>query len=343
MRKWRIGIIGCGSVSDFHIEAIRGIDDAELVYVSSRNEAKVKSTAEHAGCAWTTDYRELLASSEVDIVAVTTSSGSHASIGMEVIAAGKHLIVEKPLAMNALDAANLVAAAEQQGVMISIISQRRFEAQHQTVKRMLEEGRLGKLLLIEVSLPFYRTQDYYDMADWRGTIAEDGGALMNQGIHSLDLLLWMGGEVRTVFGKIATKTHNIEAEDLGVAIVEFQNGALGTIMASTSIQPGFPASLNLYGEKGSIKLEGATIVHWSVPGVAEPKWNQSSLYGGVNDPRSIVADYHQSQYLDIITSLENGAKPLVSGEDGLRAVQLVEAIYRSSNKNEQVHVTEIKV
>ncbi|MFD0961803.1 Gfo/Idh/MocA family protein [Paenibacillus chungangensis] len=336
MSKWKFGIIGCGSVADFHFEAIREIDDAALSYVSSRNEAKVKAVAEREGCAWTTDYRELIGSPDVDIVCVTTSSGSHAAIGMEVIAAGKHLVVEKPLAMNVKEAAGLIAAAYNRGVTLSVISQRRFEVQHQAVKRVLDDGAIGRLLLVEVSLPFYRTQDYYDTADWRGTIAEDGGALMNQGIHSIDLMLWMGGEVRTVFGKTATQTHHIEAEDLGLAIVQFHNGAYGTIMASTSIQPGFPACINLYGEKGTIKLEGNSIVHWSVPGVAEPKWNQQARYGGVNDPRSIAADFHQSQFLDIISSIETGAKPLVSGEEGMRAVQLVESIYESAAKNTQL-------
>lgn len=339
MSKWKFGIIGCGSVADLHIEALRGIEDVELTLISSRSEDKVKAVAEREGCGWTTNYRELIESSEVDIVCVTTSSGSHAAIGLEVIRAGKHLVVEKPIAMTTKEAADMIAAAKERGVMLSVISQRRFEAQHQAVKRVLEEEALGKLLLAEVSLPFYRSQEYYDTADWRGTIAEDGGALMNQGIHSLDLLLWMAGEVRTVFGKVATQTHSIEAEDLGLAILQFQSGAYGTIMASTNIQPGFPACINLYGEKGCIKLEGASIVHWSVPGVSEPKWNQASRYGGVSDPRSISSDYHQSQFLDVISSIETGVKPLVRGEDGLRAVQLVEAIYESSARSKQISLT----
>jgi UDP-N-acetyl-2-amino-2-deoxyglucuronate dehydrogenase len=338
MTMWKFGIIGCGSAADFHIEAIRQIEDASLTFVSSRNEARVKAIAKQENCVWTTDYQELIHSPDVDVVSVTTSSGSHARIGLDVLNAGKHLVLEKPIAMNTHDAAMLVRTAKERGVTLSVISQRRFEAQHQAVKRVLDEGALGRLLLVEASLSFSRTQDYYDTADWRGTIAEDGGVLMNQGIHSLDLLLWFAGEIQTVFGKLATQTHIIEAEDLGLAILQFKNGAFGTIMASTSIQPGFPATINLYGEKGTIKLEGSSIVHWTVPGRSEPNWTQARTYGGVSNPRSIVSDFHQSQFIDVMASIETGIEPLVTGEDGLRAVQLVEAIYESSAKGVQLNM-----
>ncbi|MFD0713834.1 Gfo/Idh/MocA family protein [Paenibacillus sp. GCM10027626] len=338
MKVWNFGLIGCGSVADFHIEAIRQIEGARLACISSRNEEKAKAAAEREGCEWTSDYHILLARPDIDIVCVTTSSGSHASIGVDVLRAGKHLVIEKPIAMTAADAELLVQTAKQCGRKLSVISQRRFEAQHQAVKRVLEDGAIGKLLLAEISLPFYRSQQYYDSADWRGTIAEDGGALMNQGIHSIDLLLWFAGEVGSVFGKLATQTHRMEAEDLGLAIVQFKNGAFGTIMASTSIQPGFAASINLYGERGTIKLEGSSIVHWTVPDRPEPSWIHTGSYGGVTDPRSIVSDYHQSQLLDVIAAIETGIEPLVTGEDGLRAVQLVEAIYKSAAESSQIQL-----
>lgn len=338
MAIWKFGIIGCGSVADFHIEAIRQIEDATLTVVSSRNEAKAKAVADKENCAWVTDYEELLRRSDVDIVCVTTSSGSHAKIGLDVLRAGKHLVLEKPIAMNSNDAKELIRTAKEHGVKLSVISQRRFEAQNQAIKRVLDEGALGKLLLAEVAIPFYRSQAYYDSADWRGTIAEDGGALMNQGIHCLDLMLWFAGEVQTVFGQTATQTHRMEAEDLGLAILQFKNGAFGTIMASTSIQPGFAATINLFGEKGTIKLEGSSIVHWTVPGWNEPNWTQEDTYGGVSDPRSIVSDFHQSQLIDVMASIETGVEPLVKGEDGMKAVQLVETIYESAARGAQIRV-----
>ncbi|UKS30963.1 Gfo/Idh/MocA family oxidoreductase [Paenibacillus sp. HWE-109] len=336
MTKWRFGIIGCGSVADFHIEAIRQMEEAELTCVSSRNEAKAQKNAEQESCAWTTDYHELLSRADVDIVCVTTSSGSHARIGLDVLNAGKHLIIEKPIAMSSQEAMELVRTAKERGVILSVISQRRFEAQNQAIKRVLDEGSLGKLLLAELSIPFFRSQAYYESADWRGTRNEDGGVLMNQGIHGLDLLLWFAGEIQSVFGKIATQTHQMEAEDLGLALLQFKNGAFGTIMASTSIQPGFAATMNLYGDKGTIKLEGSSIVHWSVPGWSEPHWTQSHMYGGISDPRSIVSDFHQSQFIDVIAAIETGGEPLVTGEDGWKALQLVEMIYESAALGAQI-------
>jgi predicted dehydrogenase len=330
-------LIGCGTISDFHAEALRGIEGARLVAVAEPVEARAKKFADREKCAYVTDYHALLKRDDVQIVCVTTPSGSHAPIGMDVLRAGKHLVLEKPMAMTTRDAAELIRTAREKGVTLSVISQRRFEPQHQAIKKLLEEGALGKLLLTEVSLPFFRSQEYYDSAAWRGTIALDGGALMNQGIHSIDLMLWLSGPADSVIGKTATQAHKIEAEDLGLAIVQFKNGAFGTIMASTSIRPGFPSSINLYGDKGTIKLEGSSITHWTVPGHDKPEYNAVS-YGGVADPKAISFVYHQMQLTDIIRSIETKSPPKVLGEDGLRAVQLIEAIYKSSSSNFPVKI-----
>jgi len=330
MKTWRFGLIGCGAIADFHIRAITDLDNARITAVSSRNGDKAGKTGAQVQCEWTTDYRELLARNDVDIVAVTTSSGSHAEIGLEVLEAGKHLIIEKPVAMKAADARKMIRTAQARGVTFAVVSQRRFEPQHQLLRRLLDEGALGKLHLIETSVPFFRSQAYYDSASWRGTIDQDGGALMNQGIHSIDLFLWYGGSVSTVYGKIATMAHRMEAEDVGLAIVWFGSGTLGTIMASTAVQPGFPATLNLYGERGTVKLSGMDIVHWSVPGFEQPVIGESASYGGVADPLSIDYRYHRLQLAELLQALDSGRTPLVTGEDGLRSVQLIEGIYESS-------------
>ncbi|RAP75968.1 Gfo/Idh/MocA family protein [Paenibacillus montanisoli] len=336
---WRFGIIGCGTIADFHIEAIRGLAGASLTVVSSRTAAKAQAVAEREGCTWTGDYMELLRREDVDIVCVTASSGSHYRIGCAALAAGKHVVIEKPVAMRAAEAAELCRMAEERALTLSVISQRRFEPLHLEVKRIIAEGRLGKLLLAEVEVPFYRSQGYYDSAPWRGTIAEDGGALMNQGIHSIDLLLWFAGEASSVYGRTVTATHRMEAEDLGVAIVQFKSGALGTIMASTSISPGFPAAIRLYGSGGTIKLAGSDIVHWSVPGYeAPPSFGSSPAYGGVSDPRSISHHYHQLQLQNVMHAIESGSPPNVTGEDGFRAVQLIEAVYESSAAEREIRI-----
>ncbi|AZN43031.1 Gfo/Idh/MocA family protein [Paenibacillus albus] len=336
---WRFGIIGCGTIADFHIAAIRGLDGAKLTVVSSRDGTKAQAIAEREGCAWTVDYKELLQRNDVDIVCITTSSGSHYRIGHDALVAGKHVVIEKPLAMRAAEAEELCRLAEERGLMLSVISQRRFEPLHLEVKRIVAEGRIGKLLLAEVEVPFYRSQQYYDSSPWRGTIAEDGGAFMNQGIHSVDLLLWFAGEARAVYGRTVTQTHEMEAEDLGVAIVQFKSGALGTMMASTSITPGFPAAIRLYGSEGTIKLSGSNIEHWSVPGYdAPPVFAESPAYGGVSDPRSISHIYHQQQLSNVIESIEFVSQLAVTGGDGFRAIQLIEGIYESSAGGKEVRI-----
>lgn len=339
MKKWKFAIIGCGSIADFHLQALSEIEDAELVGVSSRREERAREVAEQAGCEWTTDYQELLNNPEVEIVNVTTSSGSHASIGMDVLRAGKHLLMEKPIAMSAADAEAMIRLAEEKNLTLAVVSQRRFEEHHQIVKRVLTEGKLGRLLYVDVACPFYRDQAYYDSADWRGTLAEDGGALMNQGIHSIDVMLWLAGPVQSVSGKVATQTHEMEAEDLGTALLTFENGALGSLMSSTSIQPGFNPHIHLYGEHGAIKIEGTDIVHWSVPNEPKPDLGETdSTGGGVTDPRAISTDNHKFQMEDLIEALNEGRAPLVTGQDGQRSVRLIEAIYESSKLKAEVAI-----
>jgi predicted dehydrogenase len=200
---------------------------------------------------------------------------------------------------------------------------------------VVTSGALGRLLLLEARCPYYRSQEYYDSADWRGTIAEDGGALMNQSIHSVDLLLWLGGPAREVVGRIATQTHRMEAEDLALAIVTFASGALGTITASTSIRPGFLPALDLFGEQGSIRLEGAAVTHWSVPGVEMPVSNGAAS-AGVANPQLASHEHHRTQLADVLAALEEGRAPAVTGEDGLRAVELVDGVYQSAKLNRAV-------
>ncbi len=330
MKTRGVAVLGCGTIGQTHIRAVREIDGLRLVGVSARRAEKARETAEREECLGTADYRELLGHPEVDLVTITTSSGSHGRIALEALEAGKHVLVEKPMAMTAEEAARVVASAREKGLTLSVVSQRRFEDQHQAVKRVVAEGALGRLLLVEVSCPYYRTQEYYDSADWRGKAAQDGGALMNQGIHSVDLMLWLAGPARSVSGLAATQTHRIEAEDLALAIVSFEGGAFGTIMASTSIQPGFSPALNLYGEKGTIKLEGAAIAHWTVPGIDRPEPAPQAASAGVRDPKLASHRHHLLQIEDVLQAIEHGRPPAVPGEDGWRAVQLVEGVYRSA-------------
>ena len=331
----RVALVGSGSIADQHLGALLEIPQAKVVGVYSRTEEKARKAAERAGCASTTDWKALVKREDVDLVDVVTSSGSHAEIVLAALQAGKHVLVEKPMAMTSREADQLVETARAKGCMLSVISQRRFEDQHVAVKKAVEEGAIGKLLLAEVSCPYYRTQAYYDSADWRGKIATDGGALMNQSIHSVDLLLWFAGPAASLTAKTATQTHRMEAEDLALVLVTFENGAFGTVMASTSIQPGFQPCLNLYGDKGTIKLEGASIVHWTVPGREKPA-SGAQASAGIATPKLSNHLQHKAQILDVLSALAEKRAPAVTGDDGRRAVAFVEAVYRSSASGQAV-------
>lgn len=325
-----VAVIGSGAIAEQHLSALKELPGVRLVGVSSRTESRARAAGERFGGRWTTDYRALLADPQVELVHVVTSSGSHAPITLEALEAGKHVLVEKPMAMNTQDARRLIQAARVRNRVLSVVSQRRFEEQHAAVHKVLEAGLLGRLLLIEASVPYYRSQAYYDSADWRGTVAQDGGALMNQGIHSVDLMLWFAGPARSVVGRTATQTHRMEAEDLALGIVSFESGAFGTVMATTSAQPGFAPALRLYGEKGTIWLEGASITHWTVPGAPEPPRSAAEPSAGVRDPRLTSHRFHLAQIRDVLEAIERGRPPAVTAEDGFRAVALVEALYASA-------------
>jgi predicted dehydrogenase len=328
---WGVAVVGgSGSIGGVHVRALKDIDRVRVVGLSSLREDRGQDIAMEHGCVFTTDPMALIRRDDVDLVSIATSSGSHAELALAAIAAGKHVVVEKPMAMTTEDARRVLDAARRQGVVVSVISQRRFEAIHQAVKRLLDEQALGKLLLLEAFCPYLRSQAYYDQAQWRGTVTEDGGALMNQAIHSVDLLLWFGGPAREVYGRCVTQTHSMEAEDLAVATITFASGALGTIMASTSIQPGFQATINLYGDKGTIKLEGASLAHFSVPGVTAPSDGEAQASTGVASPKLASHEHHRQQFADVIAAMETGRPPAVTGEDGLRAVELVCGVYRAS-------------
>jgi predicted dehydrogenase len=333
-----VAVVGCGGIGRMHLLAFKDLPRARLVALSSRRAERAREVAKEMGCEATDDPVALVRRPDVDVVSITTSSGSHAALALAAIDAGKHVVVEKPMAMTVDDAQKIIDTARARGVVLSVVSQRRFEPTHQRIKRLLDEGALGKLLLVEASCPYYRTQEYYASAEWRGTLADDGGALMNQSIHSVDLMLWLGGPAIEVYGHTATQTHKMEAEDMAVAVLRFASGALGSIMASTSIRPGFQPSLGLYGEKGTIKMEGAAVAHWTVPG-AEPPVGEAQASTGITSPQLASHEHHRAQMADVLEAIDAGRSPLVTGQDGLRAVEFVTGVYRASLTGKPVRLT----
>ena len=332
------GLIGYGAVADLHVRALQSIEGVRLVGAAGRNGDKAAAFAARYGGGFAAfgDVADLLARDDVDVVCIVTSSGSHAAYAEAALKAGKHVVVEKPLAMTSRECDRLIALAEERGLHLAGIFQRRCEPAYAKAKRMLDEGRIGRLLFVEAQTPFYRPQSYYDSADWRGTIAEDGGALMNQGIHQVDLMLWYGGEPVSVSGKAATATHVMEAEDLAAAVVEFAGGAFGLLSASTSFAPGFPPAVKLFGERGSIWLEGNAIVRWEVPDVPPPEQLGPASIEGGSDPMAISYANHQRQLADIAAAIAAGRTPSPSAREARAAVRLVEAVLESARTRREV-------
>jgi predicted dehydrogenase len=327
----RYALAGCGSVSQFHVQAIQSISQAELVAVFNRTPEKAQSVSERTGATWHADYADMLSRSDVDVVILCTASGMHAPMALEAIEAGKHVVVEKPLALTLEDAREVIRSAKEKGIILSVISQRRFEPAHQLLKKMIDHGEFGKILSGEIHVRFHRTPHYYASADWRGTPEMDGGALMNQAIHSIDLLCWLLGQVQSVSGVVHTRVHAIRAEDTAVGWVQFMDGAVGLIQGSTAMYPGFAPELHIYGERGAVRIVGSDIVTWMFEGNQPPKPDLATAVGtsGASDPQAIGAYYHEQQLRDITEAILDGRSPLITGEDGYRALQVVLGIYES--------------
>src|SRR5215212_8749369 len=256
-------IIGAGMVARYHATALKRIPGVRLVAVGRSDSARVEETAAQFGVPCLADEVGRLPADDVDAVCICTPSGLHAEQTIAAARAGKHVLVEKPMALTLADADAMIAACAQAGVRLGVALQRRTEPEFQRLQAAIGAGELGHLVLGSVSVPYLRSQSYYDSADWRGTWALDGGgALMNQGIHLVDLLLWLMGDAAEVRATATTLTHTIEVEDCVTATLRFANGALGSITATTAAAPGFPHRVEIYGDRGGVQIEGEQVVRW---------------------------------------------------------------------------------
>ena len=277
----------------------------------------------------------MLASDKIDVVCICTPSGNHAELSVAAMEKGKNVIVEKPMALTPEDCQWVVDTQNKTGKKCVVISQLRFSQTSKKVKEALADNKLGKLLECGVHMKFFRSEEYYNSSDWRGTWAMDGGgALMNQGIHGVDLMLYYMGDVKSVFAYCKTLRHNIEVEDTAVAAVEFKNGAVGVIEATTSVLPGYPRQIELCGSEGSIVLEEDSILKWDIQSQYEKtgKAENSSFA----DPTKISFMGHKAQIENLINHLENGEELLIDANEGRRSVELICAIYESSAKGEKI-------
>jgi UDP-N-acetyl-2-amino-2-deoxyglucuronate dehydrogenase len=338
-----IGIVGAGVIGAVHAEAVGLVPGARLAAVTDVDPGRAKALAATWDCAAEPDLAALLARGDVDVVLVCVPSGLHAEVGIQAAAAGKHLVVEKPVDVTLEATDRLIAAARANSVGVTVISQHRFDAGLGELRRLLDSGALGSLLLGEASTKWYRTQGYYDSAAWRGTWELDGGSLMNQGIHYLDLLLWAMGPAAEVTAICATQAHHVEVEDTTLALVRFASGAVGTVLSSTAAYPGFDQRLEITGTNGTVIVENGAITRRALAGdrgTAAPATadTRATERAAAASPGGIDPSSHAAQIADFLTAIDNGRDPAVTAEDARATLQVICAVYESARTGRPVAI-----
>jgi predicted dehydrogenase len=341
------GIIGCGMISKFHAKAIADLADADLVACFDLNPERAEALASEFGGKGYSDLSQMLANPGVDVVTICSPSGAHMEPCVAAAKAGKHVIVEKPLDVTVERCDAMITACQEAGVKLATIFPSRFHESSKLMKKAVDDGRFGTLALGDAYVKWFRTQEYYDSGAWRGTWKLDGGgALMNQAIHSVDLLLWLMGPAVEVMAHTATLAHErIEVEDVCTATIKFANGALGVIEATTAGYPGSLKKIELSGSKGTAILEEEDIIKWEF---AEPLAEDEALRkemqgktqtgGGAADPAAIGHHAHAELFRDFLDALKEDRAPLIDGHEGRRSVELILAIYESAKTGQAVKI-----
>ena len=342
----KYALIGCGRIATNHVTAAVN-NNLEIVAVCDVVPEKMEAILEKHNLADDksikryTDYKKMLEENDLELVSIATESGKHAAIALDAIDAGVNVIIEKPMAMNMADAEKIIKRAAEKHVKVSACHQNRFNVAIQEVRKAIEGNRFGKLSHASINVRWNRNKGYYDQAPWRGTWEEDGGCLMNQCIHGIDLLRWMmGDEVVEVYGATRQQFHDyLEAEDVGVAVVKFKNGAIGTIEGTTNVYPqNLEETLYLFGENGTVKVGGKstnTIDVWDFKDeTAEDQKNK----GLEEETSNVYGNGHTSLFADVIEAIKEDRTPYVDGVAGRNALEMVLAIYKSQKEGAPVRL-----
>lgn len=338
MNEVRFGILGCGVIAPTHASAIERIASARLIAVADILEDRAQKFSEKFGAEqFYTDYNELLKRDDIDAISICSPHYLHGPMGIAAARAGKHVLVEKPMAITLMEADEMIAECEKANVKLGAIFQHRFDQSAQCIRAAIDEGRLGKLVRGGSYTKWYRSQEYYDNGSWRGTMAEGaGGALINQAIHMVDLLRWFMGPVDNIAANVTTLTHNIEVEDIATASLKFRSGALGTVEASVSTIPNMPEQLEVSGTKGTALIEGTKLIKWDVEGESL----EQMLEGECSDPRfqgkSYYGDSHPRQIEDFVDCIIEDKPPYIDGNEGRKALEVVLGIYESGRGEKRV-------
>ena len=337
MENLNFAILGTGMVAHYHKAAIERNHDsgARLVAVSHYLEAQFDKKAEEFGVPCMS-FDSILKDNSIDVICICTPSGQHASQAIASLNAGKHVLVEKPMALSVSDARAMIDCANRNDRHLAVALQRRADPLFKSVKQALMNDDLGELTLGSIVMPYFRNQAYYDQAAWRGTWELDGGGvLMNQGIHIIDILLWFMGDPVEIQASAATLHRNIEVEDIATALLRFGNGSMATISGTTTVGGGAPHRIELFGTNGAIQIEGEGVVRWELDDkskmtVQPAEISSNSSAGAGADPRGISTDGHTAIVADLIRAISTGTPPAIDGEEGLRSLSTIHSIYKAA-------------
>ena len=337
-------LIGCGRIATNHIKAAVNNKLNIIAVCDVLPEAMEKLLAKHGLENDTTikrytDYKQMIAENDITLVSIATESGIHAEIALHCIDNGVNVIIEKPMAMSIDDAEEIIRRSEAKGVKVSACHQNRFNIAIQELRQAVEAGRFGRLSHGSIHVRWNRNQDYYTQAPWRGTWAQDGGCLMNQCIHGIDLLRWMmGDEVQEVYGITKQQFHDyLECEDIGMAVVKFKNGAVGTIEGTTNVYPkNLEETLYLFGETGTVKIGGTSTNNIDVWNFADESEADQKNKGLQEATSNVYGNGHTSLFADVMDAIKNDRKPYVDAVAGRNALEMILAIYQSATTGKPV-------
>jgi UDP-N-acetyl-2-amino-2-deoxyglucuronate dehydrogenase len=328
----RIGILGAGNISETHARAAAAIDNVEIVAVHGANAQRVERLATTYHAQPFTDLEAFLAHQAMDLVAIGSPSGLHAEQGIRAASRGLHVLTEKPIDVSTRKADALIEACDNASIKLGVFFQDRAQPDIVRLHDAVHRGRIGHPLVVSARVKWYRPPEYYSQSRWRGTWTLDGGgALMNQGIHTVDLLQWIFGPVSRVSARTKTSLHRIEVEDTAVALLEFANGAVGTIEATTAAYPGYKRRVEFTGTEGTLILEHDRLIAADLKQPADDLLAGDAVDQNLSASSPVVSDVrgHQRILEDFIHAIQSGREPTCSGREGRRSVVLVEAIYKA--------------
>lgn len=338
-RDFRVALVGCGRISKNHFDALRGVHGLHLSAVCDIVPERARAAGEQEGVPYFTSYEQLLQQADCDVVSICTPSGLHSAQGALAARAGKQVITEKPMSITLGQADELVKACDDAGVFLFVVKQNRLNPPVQLLRRAIDKGRFGRIFIANTTVRWQRPQEYYDAAPWRGTWEFDGGAIMNQASHYVDLIQWLVGPVESVMAKTATQARRIEAEDSGVAVLKFRSGALGVIEVNVLTYPrNLEGSITILGEKGSVKIGGTAVnrvEHWLFSDYDD---DDKLVEGASTNPPNVYGFGHEGYYRNVLAVLRGEAQPQTDGRAGRKSLELILGIYESAKVGREVPI-----